>query len=230
MDENRNLIERMKRIPHFMNLGVRDIATIIQAGHRRKVDPETILFHEGDECGGLYVLLSGEVSLQKIGPEGHQYIMAILQPVTMFNEVAVLDQGLNPATAITNTRSYIWQTGCEQFHQLLNNYPQIALGLLPILAKRNRMLITQYEDLSFLSVRARTAKLLLDLSQNGAETIQRDQHSIQTLSARISTAPEVISRSMRSISQQGLIQYDRLTIKVLKPDGLAQLAHIPPDF
>jgi CRP-like cAMP-binding protein len=231
MDERqRSLIERMKNIPHFKNLDLRDIAIIIQTGHIRKVKKDTYLLHEGDPCGGLFVLLRGEICLQKIGPEGHHYIMAVLEPVTMFNEVAVLDHGENPAQAVTLTDCRIWHTDCEKFHDLLKTYPQIALGLLPIMAKRNRLLISQYEDLSFLSVRARTAKLLLDLSKNGTVNIERDQHPIQMLSARISTAPEVISRAMRSIKQQGYVDFDRQIIQVLKPEELARIAHLTMEF
>ena len=231
MDENhQNLIERMKNIPHFKNLDLGDIARIIQAGRIRKVEKDTVLLHEGDSCGGLFVLLQGEVALEKVGPEGHNYIMAVLEPVTMFNEVAVLDGGHNPARAVTLTTCRIWNTDCANFHHLLHTYPQIALGLLPIMAKRNRLLITQYEDLSFLSVRARTAKLLLDLSENGTEEILRDNHPIQMLSARISTAPEVISRAMRSIKQQGYIDFNRQVIQILKPEELARIAHLGADF
>ncbi|MBN2045430.1 MAG: Crp/Fnr family transcriptional regulator [Anaerolineales bacterium] len=225
-----NLIERMKNIPHFKNLEIREIANIIQAGRIRHVEKDTVLLHEGDPCGGLFVLLKGEITLQKVGPEGHNYIMAVLEPVTMFNEVAVLDRGNNPARAVALTTCRIWQTDCESFHRLLTTYPQIALGLLPIIAARNRLLVEQYEDLSFLSVRARTAKLLLELSRNGEEDIQRDHHPIQMLSARISTAPEVISRAMRSIKQQGCIDYNRQWIRINKPEELARIAHLGVEF
>jgi CRP/FNR family transcriptional regulator len=223
------LIERMRNIPHFKNLEIKDLAKIIQAGTIRKVEKETVLMHEGDPCSGLFVLLRGEVSLQKLGPEGHKYIMAVLEPVTMFNEVAVLDNGHNPANAVTIRDCRIWQTNCENFQHLLKTYPQIALGLLPIMARRNRLLVTLYEDLSFLSVRARTAKLLLELSRNGTEPIQRDHHPIQMLSARISTVPEVISRALRSIKLSGYIDFDRHTIEVLQPNKLAKIAHLETD-
>ena len=224
--QHQNLIERMKNIPHFKNLAVGDLLKIIQAGSIRKVGKETILMHEGDPCGGLFVLLQGEVCLQKVGHEGHNFILAVLEPVSMFNEVAVLDGGNNPARAISLSPCRIWNTSCESFFQLLKTYPQIALGLLPIMAERNRMLIAHYEDLSFLSVRERTAKLLLELSHYGQDVIHRELNSIQSLSARISTSPEVISRAMSSIKQQGLIEYNRQTITILKPQNLAKIAHL----
>jgi len=219
----------MKNIPHFANLDIRDIAKIIQAGNIRKVEKDRVLLHEGDPCGGLFVLLKGEVCLQKVGHEGHNFILTVLEPVTMFNEVAVLDYGNNPARALTLTNCRVWHTDCSSFHRLMKTYPQIALGLLPIMAKRNRMLIAHYEDLSFLSVRERTAKLMLELSNYGEKAIMRDTNPIQSLSARISTGPEVISRAMNSIKQQGLIEYNRQTITVLKPLNLAKIAHIDPE-
>ncbi len=227
MDNEQSLIARMKRIPHFSKLGVRDLANIIHSGRIRKYKEGDILHHEGLRCSGLFVLLTGEVTLEKVGPEGHNYIMVVLTSVTMLNEVAVLDRGLNPATAVVQSPSRIWKTDCESFHQLMDQYPQIAVGLLPILAQRNRLLVSLYEDLSFLPVRARAAKLLLDLSRGGKQPVPRGSHPIQQLSARISTGPEVLSRAMRSLEKQGYIEYDRSQITILNPGALTRIAHLP---
>lgn len=226
MLEVRALVKRMGRLPHFQKLSAADLETIIQSGRIRRVRAGTTLFWEDEPCAGLFVLLTGQVHLHKISPEGRDNIMTVVEPVGMFNEVAVLDGGLNPATAIATRESTLWRIDREAFHALMEQYPQIALGLLPVLAARNRWLVSKYEDLSFRSVRARTAKLLLELSQYGHHPINRQEHTITTLAAQTCTVPEAISRALAYFRDQGHILSNRSQIVVLQPDELAQLAQI----
>ena len=221
-----DLIERMARLEHFRMLSEGDLAAIIDVGRVRKVAEDERIFREGEPCAGLFVLLSGSIHLRKLGPEGREHIMVVLKPVTMFNEVAVLDGGVNPATAIAALNSVIWSAARESFLTLIERYPAVGLGMLPILARRNRDLVTRFEDLSFRTVRARTAKLLLELSEFGRRPIDRRAHSISTLAAQICTAPEAVSRSITFFKLNGYVLSSRSEIRVREPSGLARLAHI----
>jgi CRP/FNR family transcriptional regulator len=220
------LAERMKSLPHFSRLSISDLISLVKAGEIKRVDEGQCLFEEGMPCNGLYVVLSGEVKLQKIGPEGQNYIMAVIEPISMVNEVAVLDKGPNPATAIVGVDSRVWHISYDGFEVLMDKFPQIAVGLLPILAKRNRWLISQYENLSFLPVRARTAKLLLDISDDGKKLVDRQGYPVHEMAGRISTAPEVLSRAMRSLKDDGYIDYDREEIEIVNASGLKKIAYI----
>jgi CRP/FNR family transcriptional regulator len=178
----------------------------------------------------MYVLLAGQVQLHKLSPEGRDNIMAVVEPVGMFNEVAVLDGGVNPATAVISQNATFWHISRQAFHRLLEQYPQIALGLLPILAARNRWLVSKYEDLSFRTVRARTAKLLLELSDYGRIPINRQEHTITTLAAQTCTVPEALSRALTFFRDESLITSTRSQITVRQPDELAQLAQIEAEL
>jgi CRP-like cAMP-binding protein len=111
---------------------------------------------------------------------------------------------------------------------LLARYPTMALGLLEVMAKRNRFLVGQYEDLSFRSVLSRSAKLLLELSLDGRETINRYKYPNKDLAARIATVPEAFSRSLRIFRKEGVIQSSRAELVVLDPSRLARVARIGP--
>lgn len=223
-----DLIDRMSRLEHFSMLSPTDLAAIIAIGRVGQADEGQRFFGEGEPCAGLYVLLSGRVHLHKVGPEGREHIMTVLNPVTMFNEVAVLDGGVNPATAMAAQKSAFWRADREDFLALIGRYPAVGLGMLPILARRNRELVTRFEDLSFRTVRARTAKLLLELSHFGQRPIDRHAHSVNTLAAQICTAPEAVSRSITFFKVNGYILSSRSKIAVREPARLAELAHIEP--
>jgi CRP/FNR family transcriptional regulator len=217
------LIMMMAGVPHFAGFSEAILAEILQSGDRFTAAAGKPLFWEGDPCAGLYVLLEGEIHLTKIGPDGQRNIMAVLEPVAMFNEVAVLDGGTNPATAVAFQQSQLWWCRLEKINALMVKFPQIALGLLPIMARHNRWLVEQYEDMCFLPVRARTAKLLLEISENGVDEINRGKYPIEVLSSRVSTSPEVVSRTLSLLAVEGMIEVSRRKVRILDPSGLNRL-------
>jgi len=181
----------------------------------------------------MFVLLRGHVHICKLGLKGQQSIIADIDPVIMFNEVALLDGGPNPYTAIATQNSLAWQISYEAYQKLLHRYAQdqyieVSLGLLGIMASRYRQLLENYADLSFLTVPNRVAKLIYELSAQGRVPINRHENSINEMAAHIASVPEAISRSLNILKCQGIITTSRTTITVLEPLELARLAKTEP--
>ena len=228
-DKNPDLSElaaQLGNVSHFRGLTPADLLAIVSAGATRRYQAGETIFLEDDACSGMFVLLSGEVHLTKQGPQGKQNILAVILPVIMFNEVAVLDGGSNPTSAIAVQDTLVWRIQNNPFQELLKHYPLVGLSLLHVMAERNRRMLAQYYDLSFRSVLGRTAKLLLELSQNGQQTIIRRENPIYMMARRIATVPEAVSRALKEIERQGAICLTRSTIEVRLPWVAANLAQI----
>jgi CRP/FNR family transcriptional regulator len=118
----------------------------------------------------------------------------------------------------------------DAFQSLVTRYPDPAIGLalLRVLARRTRNLIDRCEDLSFRSVLARTAKVLLEMSDNGTKAINRGEYPIKDVAANIATVPETLSRSFSVLSERGLIDCTRKTITILQPIELSVAAQLEP--
>ena len=231
MENTQQLAERLGKVSHFMKLSLADRLAIILAGQMRLFSPDTVIFSEQEPCAGMFVLLKGHVHICKLGPQGQQTIIADITPVIMFNEVAILDGGPNPYTAIAMQNCFAWHISYQAYQRLLlrfakDKYMEVALGLLDIMASRYRQLLDSYADLSFLSVPVRVAKLIYELSQMGTQPIIRRETSINEMAAHISTVPEAISRSLNLLRCQGIIHTSRTQITVLLPDELARLAQV----
>jgi len=220
------LAERMSRLKYFKGLSAGDLALIIRSGFIRPIAEGAVIVVEDTPCAGMFVLLSGRVYLYRTSPEGQAVLIDELTSVTMFNEIAILDGGPNPMTVIAARDCVVWQADYTVLQALAERYPQVALGFLPVLAKRTRVLISMVTDICFRSVRARTAKVILDLSDWGEQPISRHDHSIQKLATQVSTAPEAVSRALSYFREQGCIDTSRATIVVNRPDQLAALAEI----
>jgi CRP-like cAMP-binding protein len=226
MFEISQLVPRLAKVSHFRALPVSAIHEIVTSGAVQTHPSGSTIYHEGWECAGLFVLLRGRVHLSKTSYQGQESIISVITPVIMFNEVSVLDGGPNPVTAIAFQKSITWQITQERFQQLMERYPILGISLLNVLAKRNRKLISMYEDLISRPVKERTAKLLLDLSSYGQVPIDRQLHSNQFLAAHVSTVPEAISRSIKILRETGLIDSTRNQITVNRPDELAEFAQV----
>jgi CRP/FNR family transcriptional regulator, cyclic AMP receptor protein len=220
------LAAQLGNVPHFRGLAPTDLQAIVAAGAVRRYPAGETVFLEDDPCAGMFVLLAGEVHLYKQSPKRKQTVLAVILPVIMFNEVAVLDGGPNPTSAIAIQDTLVWRIGHNAFQELMKRYPQVGLGLLRVMAERNRAMVAQYYDLSFRSVLARTAKLLLELSQNGEQTINRKENPIYLMAARIATVPEAVSRSLKEIEKREAICLTHSTIEVRLPWVVANLAQM----
>ena len=218
-----DLISRMSSISFFAELSYSDQKRIIQAGNVKKYSEGETIVEEGMSCAGLFVIIYGEVYLKKMGPEGQYHTLYVLTPVSMFNEVAVLDQGVNPASAMAGKDSTIWRINQNNFLEIIRTNSSLAIGLLSMMAKRNRSLLSQYEDISFLTVHSRLAKLLLELSNQGESIIIREKHTTSELAERIGTVPEVLCRAIKSLREQGLIDASRSEIKVNNANALSEI-------
>jgi CRP-like cAMP-binding protein len=172
MENLQNLVDRIRTVKHFQSLGLAELHTIVSAGRIRHFKSRQTIFTEGDPCSGMFVLLRGRVHLCKFSRHGQMNIMSVIEPVIMFNEVAVLDGGTDPVTAIASEDCLTWHISYPAFQDLLKKIPQVGLSLLSVLARRNRQMIAHYEDLSFRPVISRTAKLLLGLSEAGRRPIE----------------------------------------------------------
>jgi CRP-like cAMP-binding protein len=222
----REIALRMKRISHFKGIKPEDLMEIIRAGQITRFSAGEYIFIESLDCFGICVLLKGEVSLNCLGPEGQENIIKVIKPVIMFNEVAALDGGGNPVTAIAVKDSLVWHADYETFQYGLERFPQLGLGLLPVLARRNRQILGKYSDLSFLEVKERLIRLLLDLSYYGEKVISRKEYSIQVLGSHIATVPALVSRILGDLRKKGLIEATRTEITILKPEELEQIAYL----
>lgn len=231
METPEDLAHRLGNVSHFMKLPLADRLSIILAGQINRYPADTVIFSEQDPCAGMFVLFKGHVHISRLSPQGKQNIIADIDPVIMFNEVALLDGGPNPYSAITTQKCIAWHISYSAYRKLLQRYAQdefmqVSLGLLDIMASRYRQLLDSYTDLSFLNVPIRVAKLIYELSDNGQTPINRQGNSLVEMAAHVASVPEAFSRALNFLKCQGIIATSRTTITVLKPEELARMAKI----
>ena len=223
----KSLVKQLSTVSHFKEVSLRDLTTIVIAGQVFRFKKDRILFREGEPGAGLFVLFTGRVKLCKFSIQGQETIVSVIKPVIMFNEVPVLDSGSNPVTAVAIEDCVTWKISQEKFQTLLKQHPVLGLSLLKVLATRSRILLSLFEDVSTLSVKSRVAKVLLDISQNGENKIDRTQCTNLEMAARAATGAPQFSRALKVFREFNVINSTRTSIEIFLPQRLAQIAQMP---
>ncbi len=220
-----DIAKHVSSIPFFEELPdeqIEDLCMIVadQVFHRGQ-----IVFSEGDDGTGFYVVISGRVKIFKLSPEGKEQILHIFGPGDPFGEAAVFSGQHFPANAEAMESSRIFFFPRESFSDLIEDNPSLALNMLAILSKRLRRFANLIDDLSLKEVPGRLAAHLLYLSgqSEGSEQLELNITKTQ-LASLLGTIPETLSRILGKMSKQGLIESDGRRIKILDREALEELA------
>jgi CRP/FNR family transcriptional regulator len=181
---------------------------------------------EGEACAGLYLVQDGWLKIVKLSSDGREQILRVVGPGEVCNEVGVFACRPNPATSIALDAASVWIIEPETILRLIDEVPELARAVTQGLAERVLHLLSLVEDLSLRTVEARLARVLLERATKG--TLHRYHWATQTeMAARLGTVPDVLSRVLRRLVDEGLIQVSRHQIQILDHDGLK--ARVQPE-
>ena len=209
----------LKQTPVFSGLSDEELDGIIPHVIKRKLKNNTVIFHENDPASAFYLVKTGRVKIYKVGPDGREQVLAILGNGQIFGDVPAFDGGPYPASAATMADSEIYLIRSEDFQGLVRRYPEVALKIIRVLGQRLRQSMELVRDLSFKQVPHRLAGLLLKLgSEYGSETaagILIDlKLSRQELADIVGTSRETITRELKKMEREGMIEVERRLITI----------------
>lgn len=185
-----------------------------------------VMFEEGDEGRGFFVVKSGRVKVYKLSIEGKEQILHFFGAGDHFAEVPVFDGQCFPASAAAIEKSELLFFPRTAFLALLEQHPTLAIAMLAVSARHLRRMAQIIENLSFKEVPGRLAAYLLYLSERngkGEEEVRLDMTKAQ-LAAFLGTIPETLSRVFAKLSQDELISIDGSRIQLLNRERLRVLA------
>lgn len=209
----------------FNELPEEHIDAILSIAVEKKASSGELIFSDGDPGNGFYIAADGLVKVYKLSPDGKEQILHMFGPGEPFGEVPVFSGKAFPANAETVKKSDLLFFPRQAFVNLITETPSLALNMLAVLAKRLRHFTIQVENLSLKEVPARLAGyfLLLSEEQGNTEMVQLKISKGQ-LASFLGTIPETLSRMLKKMSGQGLIEVDGRKIRLLDFDGLIDLA------
>jgi CRP-like cAMP-binding protein len=170
----------------------------------------------------LFLVQEGEVELYRLSPEGKEEVLGQLGPGHLFGEMALLGQGMYDTFARAKGDCLLGTIDGASLRGLLVAKPALALAILGAVGERLVEVEALLEDVTFKSVAARLAALLLRLMKKQGPVIAGFTH--QELANTIGTYRETTTQTLGAFKRQGLIRIGRKRVEVLDPEGLRAIA------
>src|SRR5437764_14860084 len=139
---------RALRSPFFGALATDDLEALGSAMCQRSYPAGQIVLLEGAASSVLYVVEAGRLKLFKTSSRGREQVLRLLRRGDMFNEVAVFDDGPNPASAQAIEDCSLFLLRRLDLLRFVEQRPGIALAITRNFARRLREALSLVEDLS----------------------------------------------------------------------------------
>ena len=218
------LTDRLRAVAYFTNLSQVTLEALASIAIVRTFRAGAAIFWEGEPATDLYVIAEGVVKICRHSVDGREYILHLLHPSDTFNDVAAMDGGANPATAIAYSDVVVLAIPRSELIRVTQQYPELAWALIESMARRARYLVAKVEDLSIRSVKGRLARLLLEQAyRNDAQALPR-LLTQEEMANQLGTVREMVGRALRTLADDGMIEFDRHHINILDVDRLAHEA------
>src|SRR5262245_59514683 len=186
---------------------------------KREYPAGQVVLLEGAASSVLYVVQAGRLKLFKTSPKGREHVLRLLRPGDTFNEVAVFDDGPNPASAQAIEDCTLYLLRRRDLMRFVVERPGIALAITRTFARRLREALALVEDLAFRDVTSRLAKILLTGQAGSAPKLTQE-----LLAAMAGSRREVVGRALKALSLEGVVKLERGRIHVVDRKALEQLA------
>lgn len=176
------------------------------------------LFDEGAPCTHFPLLVEGVIRATKSGPDGHEILLYRLNPgeSCVITVVALLGESPYPAIGSAETDLRFYAIPRSLFLEFVLKSPAFRLFVFEFLSRRMAHLMALIDDVAFRRVDQRLASRLLLHDKPIAATHQM-------LADELGTTREVVSRTLESFKEEGMLRLGRRRIEILDRDALARV-------
>jgi CRP-like cAMP-binding protein len=211
--------------PVFGGLAPAQIKQLGSLARARRVVSGTTLFVKGDPGTALFAVVSGIVKISVPSIDGREATFNLLHAGDIFGEIALLDGQPRTADAIAAADCELMVIERRDFLGFVHGEPKVAMKLIELLCARLRVAGARMEEVVFLNLPARLARLLLRLLEENAAAAYKNNLSItqQEISGMLGTTRESVNKHLQNLARRKVIALKRGTILVLAPRALAAL-------
>jgi CRP-like cAMP-binding protein len=218
----------VQRVPIFSDLPPQAWEMILRKIQRKPYKKDEFIMEEGVYFDSLAIIHSGEVKTFSYSREGREQIFHLLYPGDFFGEMNLFRDRLPTYSAQAIKDSLVCHLHRDDFHQVLLEFPKVALNIMQTLSLRWERLIGLVQNIQSGDVDARVLMMLLEFSKKyGEHTPQgvliRLPLSREGLANYIGVTRETMSRKLHQLQSEGLIELiDHRQILIFRLNDLEQ--------
>ncbi len=201
--------------------GFQRLATIARIGNFEKGE---IIFRDGQDCPGVYVVGSGLVRVFKTGANGKEHVLHMIGPGNTFAEVAAIGGFRCPASAEAVAATTCALLPLGPFRQLLETDHDLCREMMAGMAAWVRHLVDLIEDVVLRDAAGRLARYLLEAQADASGVVELPTLK-RHVASHLNLTSETLSRTIRRLAEAGLIdEPDPGHVRLLDRVRLRQVA------
>jgi CRP-like cAMP-binding protein len=222
----------LKRCELLAQLSPADFQLLEGYSRIRVFSRKAPIYLPAEAADAVFVLAEGRVKICHVTSDGKQSILAFIEPGELFGELAVFAPGTRDEHAEALERSTIVMIPSDAFQTLLQQRPELSLGVSKLMGIRRKRIERRLKNLLFVPSRDRLIHLLLELAEQygktGDDGVQLGLHlSHQELANVIGSTRETVTVLLRDLQQEGLIFTGRKRITIRDVNRLARAVSAP---
>jgi CRP/FNR family transcriptional regulator, cyclic AMP receptor protein len=204
---------------------------LIEAGRVERLAASERLFTRGDSDDGLYCVLDGLVRISAASSAGKEALLAVIEPVNWFGEIALFDNRPRTHDAYAERDSELFHVPRAALAALLERTPEYwhAFGLL--LTQKLRLAFDAIEESALLPAAPRVARrLLLMAGGYGEPGAMRRVLKVpqEDLAMMLALSRQTINQVLKHFETQGALKLGYAEIEIADVQKLRALADLNP--
>ena len=213
------MVNFLKQIPLFTSLKDEELEAINKLSLNNTCPKDTVILLEDEEGDTLFIIVKGKVKVTTFSESGKEVIFSLLSEGDFFGDMSLLDGNPRSATVISIKDSELRLIRRNDFKNLMEKHPGIALKLLEELTSRLRKADERIESLAFLDVTGRVAGILLQLADERGEKLKKgvvikSRPTHQELANMVGTTRETVTRVLKQLEIKKYITVDGKDITI----------------
>lgn len=139
MDEDLQTLLRTSKI--FASLSSRAIKRLLPKFRRIELEPNEILYHQGDPADSIEIVLSGKLSAILTTANGETKVIGEIDPGETSGELGALSNQPRSTTIVAAKNSTLFSLPSDIFVELCHAYPSILFAIINPIVTRSQKLV-----------------------------------------------------------------------------------------
>ncbi len=215
----------------FRDLEHAEVEALGKRAPMQRVPAGTVFFSPEQAAEVLFILKEGQVRLYHLSPDGKALTIAVLEPGTIFGEMAMLGQRLHQSYAEAMRPCLLCLMSREDVKSMLLSDPRVATRIAEILGQRLISAEQRLSDFAFKNLPERLASLLLQMGRPPKARLFRAasgppevRFTHEALAEMVGTYRETATKILNEFRAQGLIELKRGCVMLIDEPGLRALS------
>ena len=190
-----------------------------------------VIYMEGDECTGLYIIRLGRVKLVRTSPSGKEQIIRILEPGGLLGLEAFYDKSTYTNTAISMDDTDLCYLEKSAFLNILAQEPEVAIKIMAALSRELDHAYESIGNLGLMSAREKLAHLIYSLSieygvkEDGVVRLHLGLSRLE-MAELLGITQETSIRLLKSFKDEGVLEIKRKELVIKSMDELKRISGV----